>query len=310
MTLNLSKFKSKLIRIDSSKENEYLNDYKTSFVYDFDPITTDNNESIVYSLLSISIPYSYYSVNKYNQYLDISETINNVTNIRNTVIPAGNYTSMTYATTLLAILNNVHITYNITYNKTQNRYNISIVTPNCTAIFLFKTGANHDTCNYKFLGFDKKDININSVAMLSTNCVTMSDIYYLQLKTDLDSTTTLISDGTDNILETINIPTQPFTILQHTPIEINRYLLPQKMLRSINMSLCDNNNNELNLNGLPFYCVIKIEIINNEAYRLPIMQGRERTEEQFKPTEQSKPQPINISDLIDYNNIMQMMQDV
>ena len=158
--------------------------------------------------------------------LDISENINGVINIRNTVIPAGNYTSMSYATALLTILNNVHITYSITYNKTQNRYNISITAPNCTVIFLFKTGTNSDICNYKFLGFDKVDVNISSVPVLSTNCVTMSDIYYRQLKTDLDSTTTLISDGTDNILETINIPTQPFTILQHTPIEINRYLLP------------------------------------------------------------------------------------
>ena len=152
------------------------------------------------------------------------------------------------------------------------------------------------------------DVHISHNAILSTNCVTMSDIYYLQLITDLDTTTTLISDGTDGILETINIPSQPFSILQHTPIEINRYLLPQKTLRAINISLLDNFNNQLNLNGLPFYCVIKIEIINNELYRLPITQHR--TAEEYKPTEQSIPQPVNISDLIDYNNITRMLNKI
>ena len=103
MSINLSKFKSKLIRIDSSKANEYLNNYKTSFVYTFDPIQTDANESIVYSLINISIPYSYYSTNRHNQYLDVSESINNVTTIRNLIIPAGNYSALTYRDELLSL---------------------------------------------------------------------------------------------------------------------------------------------------------------------------------------------------------------
>ena len=315
MTLNLSKFKSKLIRIDSSMASEYINEYKTSFIYSFDNITTEPNESIVYSLLSISIPYSYYSTNRNNQYLDIHETINGVSSTVNIIMPAGNYTAITYATTLLSEINTTHITYAIIYNKTQNRYIISIVTPNCSAVLLFRTGENHDTSNYKFLGFDKVDIHISNTPILSSNCVTMSDIYYLQLKTDLDSTTTLISDGFDGILETINIPTQPYSMLQHTPIEINRYLLPQKSLRSINMSLLDNFNNDINLNGLPFYCVIKIEIINNEEYKLITPQGRDskisHDEAPFVPSNAIQvPRPVNISDLIDYNNITRMMQDV
>ena len=134
----------------------------------------------------------------------------------------------------------------------------------------------------------------------------------MQLITDLDTTTTLISDGFDGILETINIPSQPFSILQHTPIEINRYLLPQKTLKSINISLLDNSNNEINLNGLPFYCVIKIEIINNADYRLPISTSRDRTDEQqYMPSNAiNVPRPINISDLIDYNNITRMLNKI
>ena len=178
MAINLSKFKSKLIRIDSSKGTEYLNNYKSSFSYAFDPISTDANESIIYSLINISIPYSYYSTNKHNQYLDVAETINNVTIIRNLIIPAGNYSALTYKDELLSLLNTTTKTYDIKYNKVQNRYTIAIITPNTVSILLFDTGANNKESCYKFLGFNKVDVNISHNPLLSTNCVTMSDILF------------------------------------------------------------------------------------------------------------------------------------
>ena len=281
-------FNSKVIKIDSGRATQYQNEFKTAFIYSFDSITTYAHQSIIYSVLNCSIPYSFYAVNKYNQYLDIEEKINNQTTQRTIVIPAGNYSAIDFSKTLKTLLNNPNITYEIEYNKINNRYLISITTPNATAIFKFRTGENNNESCYKFLGLIKEDLIINNVPLLSMNSIIMNDISYLQIRSDLGNNI-LSSSNEDNIIEVIPINAVPYGYISYTPHQPNKYLLSSKTLSNIYIQLLDNNNNLVNLNGLSFLITIKIDLIDNDENKIPYAIGR------------GQPQPL--SDDVDKTNL-------
>jgi hypothetical protein len=112
-----NKFQSKIIKIDSSKAQEYLNEYHTSFLYRFDELRCELNESFVYSLISCNIPYSFYSCNQDNNYLDIKETKNGIISTVHIQLSEGNYNAYEFSKELMLKLNDDTIHYNIIYNK-------------------------------------------------------------------------------------------------------------------------------------------------------------------------------------------------
>lgn len=270
----MSSFNSKIIKIDSSTADIYLNSYGTKFITSFDPITVLPHQSILYSLQTVNVPYSYYSVNQNNQYLDLYENVSGAQRTRTIIIPQGNYSATQYQTVLLSLLNSSFITYTMSYNIIQNKYTIGISTPYTLVRFLYHSGTNASLSNYKFLGFRKEDIQISTISnVISTNAVVMSDIYYLQLKSDLGNVV-LSNQGDDLILEIIPIPTQPFSFIHHKGNDNNKFLLSDRSLSHIMISLLDNNNNEVDLNGVTFHITIKIDIVNNDDNKIPYSMGR------------------------------------
>lgn len=327
--LNMSKYQSKIIKVDSSSATSYNNQYNTMFLYSFDQIAIDQDHSFIFSLQNFVCPYTFYGVNRYNQYLDVRQTVGNVSIDRTIVIPAGNYNAYDFATTLQTLLNadNSNITYQISYLKTQNRFKLTNTTVNATALFRFLSGPNNNEACYTLLGFDKQDITLNyGFPLLSTICASMNDIFYLQLKTNLDNNITLSSNGTDGILQIIPINSQPFGFITYE-IEDNtkKFLLPQKTISNIEVSLTDNYDRPINLNGKPFYFTIKIDIIRNDDFQIPYSKDARQESNSMQtqadlnnlqylnnnpenlilptPTE-----PINLSDMLDYLNLQKMIQ--
>ena len=152
--------------------------------------------------------------------------------------------------------------------------------------------------------------------MLSSNCISMSDTFYLQLKSDIGNNNIVTTDRQDNILEVIPIPAQPYGYILHTPINSTKYILHSNTLNSITISLIDNLNRDVDLNGLPFYLTIKIEIFKNSDIGLPTSSGRDNADktnlEQIvedpsiidKPSEQY---PITVNDFIEFGLINKMI---
>ena len=87
------------LKIDSSRIPSYYNDYKTSFLYQLsETISCDMGESILYSLISATIPYTFYGLNKFNDKLDVRETIGGVVKpVRTVTISHGNYDAYSFA---------------------------------------------------------------------------------------------------------------------------------------------------------------------------------------------------------------------
>ena len=261
--------KSQIIKIDSSKGNVYYNEYKTSFKSVFDAINCDDGEYIQYNLISINIPYSFYSVNNSNNALDMMETCHGITTNRTIFMEIGNYSSNEYCKKLVEELNSVNqILYTINYLRISNRYNISVT--NGTSIFKFKSGGNSKRSLHNFIGFPgDEDITINSnTSIISTHCIIMNTVNYIQLKTDLGTQTMLMTDSTDSILEIININCAPYSMINHTPINQTKYAYSNRTINNINIALLDNNGNDLDLNNVNFFMTFNIEICADESYNI------------------------------------------
>jgi hypothetical protein len=232
-------------------------------------------------------------------------------------------------------IDNIHmVQYDIKYNKIQNTYSFHVLT-DCLTVFLFQTGENkHNSC-HKFLGFDEDDIHIgHDIIIESDNVVTMNTIYYLQIKSDLGNHM-VMSDNSDNIFEIIPIPSQPYSFISYNPVEINKYLTHEKQLSHIEITLLDNDQNFINLNNIPFYLTIKLEVVANESFNIPYSKGgrEEKTnlemltenpsiidtpqpqealtlndKIEFDKEEEDKKQKMSIHELIDLKNLENMLK--
>ena len=268
----MSSIKCNHLKIDSAKSPSFYNDFKTSFLFQLsEQITCQNGESILYSLVSATIPYTFYGLNRWNDSLDVQETYNGVTQPTKTIhIPHGNYDAYSFAKKLTQLMNNQNMEYAITYNKISNKFVINTVKTNTTSLFMFATGPNKDISCHQFLGLPKTgDIEINNIP-LETGMITMNDIYHLQIKSDLGNQNIITSDSIDNILEIIPITPSPLSFIYYSPHVPTKYLLSQSNLQSIKIELTDNFNRPIDLNGIPFVINIKVEIVKNNDYDIPI----------------------------------------
>ena len=298
---------SKLLKIDSDNADRYYNDLGTAFFCRFDPIDTINNQNILYSLKNIMIPYSFYGVNSNNNILVIHETVGNAVYDRTLTIPYGNYSAHQYQTKVLSLLNSVnYIIYTMAYQAIQNKYLLGITTPNSNTNFMLANGPSP----FKQLGFDQINFNLTSVVnLLSTNCIVMSDIFYLQLKTNLGASLTATDNG-DNILTIINIPTSTYSfILYEPPVQI-KYLSSLKSLSNIHIELVDNYHRPVDLNNVPFHILFQIDIIENDDRpmgRRPVEQEQMHENDMTRlqqiamnPKIIDVPTPMSMNDFIEF----------
>jgi len=312
------------LKIDSAKVSSYYNPYKTSFLYQLsEPVTCENGESILYSLISATIPYTFYGLNIFNDTLDVKETINSVVQpIRTLSISHGNYDAYSFAKKLISLLNTATIEYSIVYNKISNKFIIYTVKPNTTAEFLFSTGPNKDISCRQFLGFPEADVIINNEP-LETNMITMNDIYHLQIKSDLGNQNVITSDSIDNILEIIPITPSPLSFIYYSPINTTKYLLSQSNLQTIKIELTDNYNRPIDLNGIPFVLNIKVEVIKNHDYDIPTGYDPRKLNLDENPSEQTaleriyqdpriidRPSPYSTKEFMEYDVIRKMLYEM
>lgn len=277
-------YNTKILHIDSNRGSNY-NAFKTAFWYQFDEISIMPDESIIYTFLNASIPYSWYATNEYNSYLDINEN----GNLRTIQMPYGNYSASDYALTLLAVLNynNNAVQYTIAYNKINNKYLISC---NSTATFLFNSGAHHLTNNAAFMGYTRDaDVTINNVPILS-GMVTMNDIYNVIIKANICDMDIIKADLTDKIMQIIPVSSKPYAIINYAPNNTIKFKIDTPTLSGMQIELTDDKGNQLNLNNIPYSFNIQIDVIKNPT---KITNAREYADKLVTNT-QSQPYSIDL----------------
>jgi len=270
-------FRTKIIKIDSSKVNRYFNPYHTNFSFLVDPaISITQKDVIVYSLLNVWIPYSFYAVNQYNQNIDISICNDSVVTNTSYAIPQGNYNTYDFAKLLNSLLGNQFV---FTYNKFNNTFSISFSSttknPKDSATFLFATGLNAITSCKKLLGCLQVDQQISTGTYMNTGMVLMNDIAYFQIKSDIGNADNIITgDENESLLEIIPVSSEPLSYISYAPFQPNKFLLHNNNLTEIKIALLDNYGRDVNLNGIPFLLTLKIDIISSEEAGLTRITSR------------------------------------
>jgi hypothetical protein len=149
----------------------------------------------------------------------------------------------------------------------------------------------------------------------------MNDIFYLQIRTDIGSSDNIqTGDGCDGLLDIIPVADQPLHFISYNPITPSKFLLQSNTLSSINIALTDNKNRVVDLNGIPYLLTIRIDIVDSEEHRVAVATGREALDsnpektnlEWFmeNPEMVNRAAPLNISDLVEYQQIKMMLSEV
>lgn len=257
-------YRSKLIKIDSSKCERYFNSFQTNFSFTIDPtISVLTDEVIIYSLINAWIPYSFYAINQYNQYLDIQMCFNNIVTNSTFIIPSGNYNVYDLAK-VIALSNN---RLSITYNKINNTYTFIYTSPSANdyLTILFSTGLNSHRSSYKLLGFSESDEKFMANTSYVSGMLLMNDIAYFQIKSDLGNSDNIITgDEHTSLLEIIPISSEPLSYISYAPYQPNKFMLHNNSLTEIKIALLDNYGRDVDLNGISFLLTIKIDILSSE----------------------------------------------
>jgi len=142
-----------------------------------------------------------------------------------------------------------------------------------------------------------------SYYMFSDDCVDMTNsIRSLFLRTNLSTTSVLdshIGGGFSNILTRVPINTEPGGVISVRPVDgdVHKLLLKVKAITEISITLTNQENQVINLNGLTFDISLKLEFIADRElalapdrrldYDVGLQQSR-TVQEQLKPKETKK----------------------
>ena len=114
--------------------------FNTHFAYNFEqPLHAHSNEVILVSLMSATIPYSFYNIrNTINNQMTFRVTNGSATIVHNISLEPGNYTATSLQTTLAALMTaateggSVETTIAIDYDRVQQKFKFSTETPSRT----------------------------------------------------------------------------------------------------------------------------------------------------------------------------------
>jgi hypothetical protein len=234
------------IYLNSMSADLYYQNSNSWCEFELPLIECDYRDHIYISVQSVAVPYSFYNVSGYNNFLQYS-TINGIVDV---FISTGNYNINTLLTALITSLP----TFGITYDKIKNK-----LTFTNTIDFTFTLNS---TC-FEIIG-------LSSIVQSSSYCSLTSD-YVCNL-----STVRHICIATNFYTSNINkaLPNER-NILCHVPINVGpnevitwtnqgnyRCNLSTNILSNIVIKILDHQGNVIDLNGGNWSMTLQVDIVN------------------------------------------------
>ena len=276
---------SVLLHIDSRDASRYLQSDITSY-YQFllkDKVICPENQSLLVSLHSASIPYSFYNIRtQTNNTIDLrisDYTTGSPVGTQTAVLslPAANYNAFSIADIISTSIPSLFVAHysfviNISYDNDTNKLTFNLTPTNADAAkvlrleFLFSTGDNTKIACFTELGFKIEDVFMDKDTNLtSTNCLDINgSIHGIFIRTNLTSKSILDSQNGNlsNILGRVPIDIQPGGVIFHRARDsIFHSIVKSKDITNLTIKLTDERNRLLDLNGLHFQVGIKIDFL-------------------------------------------------
>ena len=229
-----------------------------------DTLTTRDDEGVLVSLLSATIPYSFYNIRAgVNDALSFVEaTLDGGTSHTHAVtLEPGNYTATTLRTALadkataVCAASGISTVIAIDYDRTQQKLKFSTATADRRVTLLFQSVANTMHTELGFPGTSDPEFTSSST-LTSQNVVDINgSIHAVHIRTDLPTLAVYdsLSGKASDILAKVTLNTNPGGIIFHEPRDTkHESLLRSSAIKSVKVKLTDERDRALELNGLHF----------------------------------------------------------
>lgn len=216
-------------------------------VFEFPNIVLPDGHYVYLSLVSATIPYSFYSFNDNNSSLSLQDASGDDFNFS---VPNGNYNIYQLKSAILAELGGG---WDMSYNVVSNKVTIS----NTLRDFSLNVASmNHA------LGFSETATTFStSKQVTSSHCINLNQIRAINMEIDMPTTTLNVAQPLNqNILATIPVVSQPYGMVQYenpNGFKVNMYCEKMNMIR---VKFVDNQGNLINMNGVNWQATLQIDV--------------------------------------------------
>lgn len=239
--MNSNTLSSSLIFLDTRDRNHGTASNCKLLVSETETANSQKNVSIQ----DLQLLYSFYSINENNDTFLINSTP--------IVLNRGNYSSAQFLTELTAKLNASLVdVFTTSINPTTNQL---IINGTIGGLSITSNGKNN-----RYLGLPKNTVKLFvSNVFTSDYPIDLSGTRYIEIQTDLPISSINSRDGNNNILARVYINCQPFEFIQYNSSSFQFIKLLTKKINSIGLTLVDDNQDEINLNGHEYSITLEIQ---------------------------------------------------
>ena len=289
---------SKVIHLDSRFGTTFLQtgtDGKrltTNYIYNLiEPLLVPDNQKILVSLYSATIPYSFYNLRTgVNDRFYVAYSTDGGSNYTDCYfdLTGGNYNAFELITefndqvaTLGAIKRvsddvadntiRTQITFTWSYDRKKLKYNVYFTSTGSINAMKFSFNNTNQTVANMFGYYDGDDVLLSSASATptqSTKCVDLNDaIHGLYIRQNISTKGTMDNEnGTfSNILARIPITTNAGGVIFHKPNEATHHnLVGTNAIDNIGCKLTDDRNRPIDLNGLDWQVALLISFVENK----------------------------------------------
>ena len=231
----------------NSKSATMSNGLSDCYFY-INTIEVPSDYQINISVISSAIPYSFYCINNLNNILNykVGSVISTIT------FTKGNYN----ITQWLSYLQSLSLPFTITLNKIINKFTFT----STSAFTLLQSS----TC-FELLGLlnQSQDYVSNSSFIINSNaCINLQSIQVLYINSNFISKSVNVSNvNKATTICTIPISTPPYSLITYANGNNYKVNIFQNSFNLINIKICDQNNNIIDLNNCHWSLTLQIDVI-------------------------------------------------
>jgi hypothetical protein len=230
--------------------NNAINKFNSYLEFEFPLIEIDTQSTIYLSLQHAVIPYSFYNINETNNKLEfIINSLLDDNTPESIFISIGNYT----ASTLLLEIQNLLLKsgFYIKYNNINNKYEF---THNANDFIILNTST-----SLSLLGFTESNHESKNRYLISDIIANLAPVRCLCISTGYNSNSIRLSSlYNSNILCSIPVNQNPYTIISYTNLTNHSINLNTNYLSNIAIKITDQNNNFINFNNLDWSVTLEL----------------------------------------------------
>ena len=285
---------SRIMFLNTKDAQIYGNKSHFSYVFG-EGMETSSNEGVLVSLVSASIPYSFYNIRQ-NVNNRVSYKVSNFDgssdHTGSLFVPPGNYTATSLASDLKDLFEDASFplacSVTVTHSKITQKFSIQVLEKNDTngrkLTLLFNTSGNTDLLAQE-LGFDLSQdvatshspgsLSAERIPIVSSLVVDVgASVHAVYVRTNLSTKSVLDSQtgGISDILTKIDINTNPGGLITLDPAQAtHESLIYTKSIKDIFVRITDERDRLLDLNGLDLQIALKFRFV--ERRKSSVAQG-------------------------------------